>query len=246
MTPKIIAHRGHSHSYPENTMIAFRQAVELGADGIECDVHMTRDKKLVVHHYYVLGHTDTGEGYIFEKDLAYLKTLDYGTWFNAEFMGEKMPLLAELFEEFGRKILYEIELKDFGKAYVQAVLDLVKTNKLLETVQFISFQYPLLSYLKKCEPSATVGLIAQPTPNWMSNHIARECIRSSLIENIIDVNHCPIDVYDQKLVDDLHAMGVQVHAGICDTEEHLQKALDLGVDELTTNNLELALKVLRK
>ena len=91
MKPKVIAHRGHSRRYPENTIVAFKKATELGADGFECDVHFTRDKKIVVHHYYELGHTDNGEGYIFQKDAPYLRTLDCGSWFAEAFRNEHMP-----------------------------------------------------------------------------------------------------------------------------------------------------------
>lgn len=245
MVPKIIAHRGHSHKYPENTMIAFKKAVELGADGFEFDVHFTKDKNVVVHHYYVLGHTDNGEGYIFEKDSSYLKSLDCGSWFGSDFKDEKMPFLEEVLDVFGASTMYEIELKDFGREFVDSVLHTVREKNLLANVQFTSYQYPLLSYLKKQEPAAIVGLIAQPMPEWMGHKIARELIKSSLIEGIVDVSHCPIDVYDQTFADDLRAMGLKVHAGLCDTKEQLQKAMSLQVDELTTNNLELALRVLK-
>lgn len=90
MVPKIIPHRGHSQKYPENTIIAFKKAFELEANGIECDVHFTKDKKLIIHHFYELGKTDNGEGLIFEKDSSYLKFLDCGSWFDIKFQEERM------------------------------------------------------------------------------------------------------------------------------------------------------------
>lgn len=240
MKPNIIAHRGHSQKYPENTMIAFKKAFEFGAYGVECDAHFTTDKKIVIHHYYELGKTDNGEGFIFDKSSSYLKSLDCGSWFDTKFKGERMPFLEELLTGFKDRIHYEIELKDFGREFTGVVLNTVKKNGLLEKVQFTSYQYPLLAYLKKREPKTTTGLISQPIPEWMDHNVAKELIKSSLIENVIDVIHCPVNLYDQKLIADLHSIGVKIHMGLCDSKEQLLKALELGADELTTNNLELA------
>src|SRR3989344_2707538 len=130
MLPKIIAHRGHSSKYPENTLLAFKKAIGAGTDGFECDLHFTTDKKVVIHHYYTLGHTDNGNGYIFEKDSQYLRSLDCGSWFNSRFKNQKMPYLDELLTEFGSSTLYELELKDFGKEFADTVLHTVKKHNL--------------------------------------------------------------------------------------------------------------------
>ncbi len=245
MQPLIIAHRGHSHSYPENTMIAFRKAVELGADGIELDVHFSRDKKLLVHHFYALGHTDTGSGLLRDMNAKDLQSLDCGSWFSQEFKTERMPLLEQVLNTFQKQTTYEIELKDFGKEYAGSVISVIRNSDLLTKVQFTSYQYPLLSYLKKNCPQASLGLITQPIPDWMDRRTALIQMKASLMEDIIDVFHCNIDVLDESFVQDLHKMGVKIHAGICDSEVQLRKAMEIGADELTTNNLELALRILR-
>lgn len=226
-------------------MIAFRKAIELGADGIELDVHYSRDKKLVVHHYYVLGHTDTGKGLLRDYTAAELQKLDCGSWFNPLFYTEKMPLLEDVFNTFKAQTTYEIELKDFGKEYTEALVTLVLDYDLLSRIQFTSYQYPLLSYIKKNYPSAHVGLITQPIPSWMDRETGYMLMEGSLVENIIDVFHCNIDLLEESFVDRLHNQGIALHAGLCDSEVQIRKAKTLAVDELTTNNLELALHVLR-
>ena len=71
MTPEIIAHRGASYLAPENTLSAFRKAMEIGADGVEMDVQQTSDKKLVIHHDFVIDwHTDM-RGQIYEREDRY-------------------------------------------------------------------------------------------------------------------------------------------------------------------------------
>lgn len=246
MNPKIIAHRGHSKKYPENTMIAFMKALEAGADGSECDLHLTKDKKIAIHHYYTLGHTDNGNGYIFEKDAHYLQSLDCGSWFSPEFKDERIPLLDTLLKELGGRAYFELELKDFGREFADAVLSTAKEYDQLNKVTFTSYQYPLLSYLKTQEPSARVGLIAQPIPEWMDIHIAHELIKSSLLENKIDVIHCPIDIYTEDFVANLRSMGVTPHGALCDTKEQLQKAQSLQLEEISTNELEQALTLFNK
>jgi len=66
---KLIAHRGDTKNYPENTLSAFKAALENGADAIELDLHLTSDGELIIHHDYYLGNPDDGEGKIYEKDL---------------------------------------------------------------------------------------------------------------------------------------------------------------------------------
>ena len=80
MTPEIIAHRGASYLAPENTLSAFRKAMEIGADGVEMDVQQTSDKKLVIHHDFVIDwHTDM-RGQIYDMTEGELKALDFGSW----------------------------------------------------------------------------------------------------------------------------------------------------------------------
>src|SRR3990172_7158952 len=86
-----IAHRGASALAPENTMAAFEKAVELGADVIELDLHMSRDGELVVIHDDTLDRTTDGRGVVHELNLKDLKRLDAGRWVGKEFAGERSP-----------------------------------------------------------------------------------------------------------------------------------------------------------
>ncbi len=107
----IIAHRGASGEAPENTMAAFRLAWEQGADGIELDVHLSRDGRIMVHH-----DTDTircaGVAHVIaETDSRVLRSLDLGRWKDAAFAGERMPYLAEVLTSVpaGRRVLVELK-----------------------------------------------------------------------------------------------------------------------------------------
>ena len=89
MTPQIIAHRGASYLAPENTLTAFKKAMEIGADGVEMDVQQTIDAGLVIHHDYMIDlHTDIS-GKIYDMTMGDLKELDFGSWKDAIFQDEK-------------------------------------------------------------------------------------------------------------------------------------------------------------
>ena len=84
----VAAHRGNSRYFPENTMAAYRSAVEINADMIEVDVHMTKDGHLIMMHDHRVDRTTDGEGLIREKTLAEIKALDAGSWKGVQFKGE--------------------------------------------------------------------------------------------------------------------------------------------------------------
>ena len=95
MMPEIIAHRGASYLAPENTLTAFRKAMEIGADGVEMDVQQTSDKKLVIHHDFVIDwHTDM-RGQIYDMTMEELKALDFGSWKDVNYRNERIATLQE-------------------------------------------------------------------------------------------------------------------------------------------------------
>ena len=110
-SPWVVAHRGDSRFCPENTMSAFRSAMEKGAEMIECDIHLSRDRILVVIHDSSLDRTTNGSGNIVERDFKELSQLDCGNWFSDQFSGETLPKLEQLLEEASGKILLNLEIK---------------------------------------------------------------------------------------------------------------------------------------
>src|SRR5919204_3658410 len=91
----VVGHRGAMGYCPENTMISFARAVELGADWVELDVHLTRDGALAVIHDETLERTTNGKGLVREHTLDELKRLDAGSWFAPAYAGERIPSLDE-------------------------------------------------------------------------------------------------------------------------------------------------------
>ncbi len=240
---KITARVGFNERYPENTLLAFREALNVGADRIELDVHQSSDGRLVVHHYYNLGHTNDGEGLIFERDSTYLRSLDAGGWFSPDFRGERIPFLEELLEACGDSTEYEVDLKGFSIEFLDAVLDLVRRYGLLGRVEFTSALPFLLGRLKEMQPDATIGSFVRPFPEWMSLDLGQSITKGHLLLGRVDVAHCPLGILTQEYVRDLQESGIRVHASNTDTEQELRAAFELGVDQLSTNRLQLALSV---
>jgi len=120
--PLVIARTGDIEKAPENTLPAFESAISRGADGVEFDVHLTSDGKLVVHHFHNLGTTDNGEGLVSEHTLAELKALDSGAWFDKGFVGESKPTLSEVLELCKGRVKPEADLKDSSVVFLRKVV----------------------------------------------------------------------------------------------------------------------------
>lgn len=159
----IYAHRGASGSAPENTMAAFNKAVAFGANGIECDVQMTKDAKLVICHDETVDRTSNGKGFIKDKTYKELMSLDAGSWFRSEYVGEKIPLLEELLTLVKKSVLYlNIELKNGVIQYEgmeEKTIDMVKSFGLQGKTIFSSFNHYSIYDIKKKHPMAFTGAL---------------------------------------------------------------------------------------
>lgn len=110
-SPLKIGHRGASGYCPENTMASYIKAIELGADCLEVDIHLSKDEVLVVHHDPTLDRTTSGKGNLRDYTAAELKELDAGSWYHNRYKNERIPLLSEVLENFGSEVGILIELK---------------------------------------------------------------------------------------------------------------------------------------
>ena len=162
---KIFAHRGSKGTHPENTLASFKEAVHVGSDGIELDVHLTKDGQLVVIHDETVDRTTNGTGEIRNLTLAKIKDLDAGSWYNATFAGEKIPTLEEvllLLKELGFNGQLNIELKTDIIQYeglVEKCLALQGTQTCPFAIVYSSFNPYTLVELKKIKPSQEIGLL---------------------------------------------------------------------------------------
>src|SRR5262249_4010347 len=140
--PVIFAHRGASAHAPENTLAAFELALEQNADAIELDVKLSADGHAIVIHDPLVDRTTGSHGRVKDLPLQELRALDAGSLFSEKFRGEKIPLLEEVFEAVGKRMLINVELTNYSTPrdqLVETVCMLVKKCGLREHVLFSSF-----------------------------------------------------------------------------------------------------------
>ena len=164
MTPEIIAHRGASYLAPENTLTAFRKAVEIGADGVEMDVQQTIDAGLVIHHDYMIDlHTDIS-GKIYDMTMGDLKELDFGSWKDAIYQDEKIATLQEAMELCKQmpECTVHLELKSTmnnDPDFVPRVIEEIRAADITDRLVMISFNHDLLRQAKQLMPELRVGAL---------------------------------------------------------------------------------------
>ncbi|MBP2071132.1 glycerophosphoryl diester phosphodiesterase [Thermoanaerobacterium butyriciformans] len=165
MKPLVIAHRGDSRNAPENTLISFKKALEMGVDGIELDVQLTKDGQLVVIHDERVDRTTDGIGYVKDFTLKELKMLDAGIKFDKKFAGERIPTLFEVFELIKYKnLIVNIEIKSGIVLYPgieEKLIKMIDGYDFENRVIISSFNHYSLRDVKRKAPEFKIGLLYQ-------------------------------------------------------------------------------------
>jgi len=235
--PFVLGHRGASHAAPQNTLAAFRKAVEAGADGVELDVHLSLDGVPVVIHDDNVDSTTDGKGPVREMTLAQLKTLDAGARFDARFAGERIPTLEEVLIAVGAQLLINIELKaDQTAALVPAVVDLIQRMGMASRVWFSSFKPYALYRARALAPEIPCGLLYGPlNPGTL-------LLRPFTPHEAL---HPYKDMLTERLVRHTHQRGRRVFTWTLDDPAVAQQFAAWGVDGIITNEPENILAALR-
>lgn len=161
----IYGHRGASFYAPMNTIPAFELAAEQGADGIELDVHLSKDGHLVIVHDFTVDKTTDGEGYVTEMTLDELKELDAGNWFDKSYAGSRIPTLDEVFEAVGKKLYVNVEIKSLATmsdGVEEAVADCILRHNMQERVIVSAFNPLVLIRFRKINPDVPLGYLTSP------------------------------------------------------------------------------------
>lgn len=194
INPPVIAHRGASQQAPENTLIAFRKAKADGAHWIEFDVMLSADDEVVVIHDETLERTTNGKGNVCDMSLDKLQTLDAGSWFSAEFAGEKIPTLRaviELIEE--HRLLANVEIKAQPGAEERTVTKVLQVlreywKSPLWLLLISSFSQPILEEVRKQAPDASLGfLMHEWDADWQEKCDRLQCITVNVNCDILTI-----------------------------------------------------------
>lgn len=239
--PVIIAHRGASKQAPENTMAAFRKALELGAGGIETDVHLSADGHLVIIHDEKVDRTSNGKGLVGEKTFEELRSLDFGSWFSPDFRGERIPELDELLELVSKwDGLLNIELKNgpvFYPGIEQAVAAAIRKHKLTNRTIISSFNHYSLVEIRKIDPeikTAPLYMAGLYEPWVYARRIGAAAIHP-LFYNIVP-----------EIIKDCKLNNIMVNPFTVDQPEQIKAMAAAGVDGIITNVPDIALKIVKE
>ncbi|MBA2299884.1 MAG: glycerophosphodiester phosphodiesterase, partial [Chloroflexi bacterium] len=150
--PLAVAHRGQRATFPEQTLEAYRAAIDLGADGIEVDVQMSSDGELVMVHDLTLDRTTDGHGPVAAADWRTLRRLDAGSWFDPRFAGCRIPSLDETIDlAIAADVVLCVEIKGDPRAAVRtatAVASQLRSRGLEDTVFVSSFDHAALAWVR--------------------------------------------------------------------------------------------------
>ena len=179
-------HRGARGHEPENTVRSVRRALELGADGVEVDVHLA-DGQLVVIHDDTLNRTTNGHGRVTKKSFDYLRSLDAGA-------GERIPTLAEIFDAVNRRAVINVELKGPHTAAPVAALIAEYVNRRgwsYDDFLVSSFDHARIREAKQFCPEIRIGALIEKTPRGLAKfaealgawslHASRRCVTPKLV-----------------------------------------------------------------
>lgn len=238
--PIIFAHRGASAHAPENTMSSFALAQSEGAEAIELDAKLTADGAVVAFHDPTLQRTTNGEGRVADRTLAELRTLDAGSSFSADFRGERIPILDEVLEAFGRKLFINVELTNYTTPWdglVARVCDLIIRHSLQEHVLFSSFLAMNLRQAARRLPEVPRGLLARR--GWRG--VWARSFGFSFGE--YEALHPFLADVTLRQVRRVHRMKRRVHVQTANAIEDLKRLASWGVDGIFTDDPRLALQV---
>jgi glycerophosphoryl diester phosphodiesterase len=213
----IMGHRGAKALEPENTLLSIGRAMEIGVDAVEIDVHLTKDKEVVVIHDSTVDRTTNGKGPVGSYTLEEIKKLDAGK-------GEKIPTLKEVIEFVKDKVRLIIELKEEGTE--DKVVELIKRYDMFDSAYVISFWHMLVKKIKEMDSRIKTGVLMVGCP--VDTCIARSASADALVMNYAFVN--------KELVYKAHQEGLKVFIWNINDRDMLKPYVDMGVDGIGSND----------
>jgi glycerophosphoryl diester phosphodiesterase len=237
-----IAHRGASGHAPENTMAAFRHAVELGARFIETDLQITRDAQVIAMHDFTLDRTTTGKGQTHLLTLDQIRALDAGSWFGAgsgTYAGEHVPTLNEILD-FAKEqdIIFYLEIKS-GPAWgvEHAVVATLRDRNASAQVVILSFDPSALDSVHRLDSTMMTGLLCEHPSNDLVERTVRAGARQLVAAG---------ELITSAVVEKAHRAGLQVVAWTINDVEQLQRLIAAGVNGIITDFPDRLLSVLNE
>ena len=240
----IIAHRGASAYYPENTIPSFEGAIAMGADMVELDVQLTADKEVVVFHDEKISRCTDGRGRIADYTLAALKKLDAGSWCGKKFKNTKIPTLSEVMDVCKNRIAVNVEIKTeavdkiISGGIEERCLKIVEQKGMKKHVVFSSFDPRAIAHLKQINKTVPVAVLFE-------KKLYGSRLPSDIVESLnADAFNCSKSELHKKWMADIQSHGIPVNIYTVNDVRTMKKLIQMGVQGIFTNKPDVLRKVL--
>ncbi len=241
--PTIIAHRGVPFYAPENTTPSMQMAIDLGADGIETDIYLTADKKLMVLHDKTTSRTTSGvvNLEIKNSNSADLAKVDVGSYLHKIWKGTTIPSLAEILEHHPEGKLAVIEIKDQPDTVAPLKELLESTGRPWSEYTVISFNFDTCVEARKQMPEVDVFYLESAKDKKTKRN---KTFTSEILKRVKEAGLTGVDLdyhgVTEELVKECHDMGMKFYVWTVDDEEDVKRMTRFGVDSITTNRADTA------
>ena len=231
MATKVWAHRGASGYAPENTIPAFKLAVEQKADGVELDVHLSSDGKLMVIHDETVDRTSNGTGRVVDMTCQELKKLDFSNGMPG-YKDVRIPTLKEVYGLLkNTNLTINVEIKCDVVIYYgiwHKVIELEREMGMQGRIIYSSFNHYVLMKLREVDPKAKIGLLyseAMVDPWVYANYLHADAIHPHYLAAL----GCP------GLIEGCKKAGVEIHPWTCNDEQVVCDLASAGIEAVITN-----------
>lgn len=248
----VIAHRGFSGRYPENTMLSFQEAAKLPIDAIELDVHSTRDGKIVVIHDATLDRTTNTSGRVFDSAWDELRKVDAGYNFDPTgkgvfpFRGKNVsvPLLEEVFKAFP-EMKFVVEIKQTLPAIEDSVHRLIRKYRMDDKVIVASEHLEPLKRVRYVADHMATNFAAEEAKDF---YHAYRLKLSNFYKSDGDILQIPEKHHERQIVtrafvEAVHRKGLMVHIWTVNDPADMQRLMGCGVDGIISDHPDRLLKV---
>lgn len=242
--PLVLAHRGANKVAPQNTLPAFEKALEFKADGLETDVHLSKDGHIVICHNYTIDETSNGKGLVSEMTLRQLKAFDFGSYFGNEFKGVTLPTLPELLDLTKEMSLINIEIKPpkTDCDLVKKVVEEIHNYGIVENSIVSCFDPECIRLVKEIDSNVKTGLLYED--DQLGNEIMTFGVAKYCSQLKADAAHPHRKLITHKEVLELHNLGIAVNPWTVNLEEEIIRLTQWGCDALISDVPDYCKKVL--
>lgn len=253
--PLVYAHRGGAALRPENTLAAFDHGLALGADGLELDVHLSRDGVVVVHHDATLERTTNARGAIADYTADELARVDAAFWFTPgppsndsnvyPFRGQGIgvPTLAEVLARYPSARLI-VELKVNEPELARRTIDVIRRADAVDRVALGSFHWRVLHAARSYEPAIATGASREET-RWAlyRSYVRWPSGRTSYRELQVPERSGSTTIVSPRFIAHAHRAGLPVKVWTVDAEADMRRLLSWGVDAIISDRPDVAVGV---